>query len=76
MYINDKKVGYGTGKDILGNPLYALKWLIQRKDIIGSYIPAGTIVLLGSLVQTKWLKKGDEVKIIIKDIGETKVKFC
>ena len=75
MYVNGKSVGEGVGGDILGHPLNALRWLIGRKDIIGEYLPSGTIVLLGSLVKTKWLKKGDEVKIKISNIGESKVKF-
>ena len=63
------------GGDLRGHPLNALRWRIGRKDIIGEYLPSGTIVLLGSLVKTKWLKKGDEVKIKISNIGESKVKF-
>ena len=75
MLINGEKVGRGIGNDILGNPIFALEWLISRKDIIGEYIPKGYIILLGSLVQTKWLSLGDLVQINIKDIGSTSVSF-
>lgn len=75
MYINNKTVGTGTGIDIMGNPIAALRWIIGRKDIIEDFLPRGSIVLLGSMVQTKWLHKGDEVKVLISEIGESSVRF-
>ena len=75
MYINNNIVGFGTGADIMKNPVLALKWLIERDDIVQGYLPAGSIILLGSMVQTHWLKKGDEVRTIVSEIGESRVKF-
>ena len=75
MYINDNVIGFGTGADIMKNPILALKWLIGREDIVRGYLPAGSIVLLGSMVQTQWLEKGDEVRTIVSEIGESRVKF-
>mgnify|MGYP001369350221 CR=1 FL=1 len=75
MLINGIEVGRGRGNDILGNPISALSWLVSRKDIIGEYIPKGQIILLGSLVQTKWLNLGDLVQVNIKDIGSASVSF-
>lgn len=75
MLINGIEVGRGLGNDILGNPISALEWLVSRKDIIGEYIPKGQIILLGSLVQTKWLSLGDSVEVNIKDIGSASVSF-
>jgi len=75
MLINGIEVGRGIGNDILGDPISALAWLISRKDIIGEYIPKGYIILLGSLVQTKWINLGDLVQVNIKDIGSASVSF-
>ena len=75
MYINGKNVGSGMGVDIMGDPILALEWIVGRKDVIGDFLPAGSVVLLGSLVQTKWLNKGDEVKIFIDKIGESRAIF-
>ena len=75
MYINGKNVGSGMGVDIMGDPILALEWIVGRKDVIGDFLPAGSVVLLGSLVQTKWLNKGDEVKIFIDEIGESRAIF-
>ena len=75
MCINGKEVGNGYGKDILGHPMNAYSWIVSRKDIIGKYIPKGCIILLGSLVQTKWLCAGDLVEVSIEGIGSVKVTF-
>jgi 2-keto-4-pentenoate hydratase len=75
MYVNNKKIGEGYGKHILGNPLNALKWLTSRKDIIGTHIPKNSIILLGSLVETFWVSKGDKVKININDMESISINF-
>ena len=75
MYINNKKIGQGVASHILGNPLNALIWLSSRKDIIGSYIPKNSIILLGSLVETYWVSKGDKVKINIAGMESITVNF-
>ena len=75
MYINNKKIGEGIGKHILGNPINALKWLTSRKDIIGSCIPKNSIILLGSLVETYWVSKGDKVKINIENMESISINF-
>ena len=51
------------------------KIFIEHDDIVQGYLPAGSIILLGSMVQTHWLKKGDEVRTIVSEIGESRVKF-
>ena len=75
MYVNRKKIGEGIGSHILGNPLKALKWLVSRKDIIGTFIPKNSIILLGSLVETYWITKGEEVKINIEGMESVSIKF-
>jgi len=75
MLINGREVGKGLGSDILGSPIAALEWLVSREDIIGKYIPKEYIILLGSLVETKWLNIGDLVQVNIKDIGNVSVSF-
>ena len=66
---------FGYGRDILGDPMNAFSWIVSRRDIIGSFIPKGSIILLGSLVQTKWLSIGDSVEVNINDVGRVKVSF-
>ena len=75
MYVNNKKIGEGLGKHILGNPLNALMWLASRKDIIGNFIPKNSIILLGSLVETYWVSRGDKVKINIEGMDNVYINF-
>jgi 2-keto-4-pentenoate hydratase len=75
MFINNIKVGAGIGNHILGNPFNALKWLSSRKDIIGDFIPKNSIILLGSLVETYWVVKGDEVRIKIEGMDSVHINF-
>jgi len=75
MYINKKKIGEGLTSHILGHPLNALVWLSGRRDIIGSFIPKNSIILLGSLVETYWVSKGDLVTINIEGMESISVNF-
>jgi len=53
----------------MGHPFNALDWLIRRRLASGLGIAAGTVVLLGSVVETKWLSKGDKVEIVLEGLG-------
>ena len=68
-------VGSGVGTDILGHPLDALVWLANHATGRGSTLHAGEFVLLGSLVQTHWVEKGDEVVIVNEPLGEVRATF-
>eukprot|EP00035_Acanthoeca_spectabilis_P026303 m.462126 g.462126 ORF g.462126 m.462126 type:complete len:291 (+) comp22527_c0_seq1:58-930(+) len=70
MQINGKEVGSGVGADIIeGHPLEALVWLANKRSARGEEIPAGHIVMLGSVVQTKWLQPGDLVECDVTGLG-------
>jgi 2-oxo-3-hexenedioate decarboxylase/2-keto-4-pentenoate hydratase len=75
MWINGMKVGAGKGADILGHPLNALAWLAGRLGELGRVLDAGTVVTLGSLVQTVWVEQGDRVEIEIEGLGTVAVRF-
>jgi 2-keto-4-pentenoate hydratase len=75
MWINGLSVGSGTGSDVLGNPLRALTWLANNLASRGITFRAGEFVLLGSLVQTNWVKPGDEVVIRNDPLGEVRAAF-
>lgn len=75
MMINDTSVGSGIGSDVLGNPLSALSWLANNLIRRGFTLRPGEFVLLGSLVQTNWVKAGDEVLIRNMPLGEVRAQF-
>ena len=76
MKINNKIVGSGIGEDIMGNPFKALAWLANLNIDIGTPLRAGQFVLLGSIVETKWVNKGDLVEIEIDKLGKASIEFA
>lgn len=73
MLINAQEVGRGTGEMVLGHPLEALAWLANLRSSLGLGISSDAFVFLGSLVETKWLKPGDQVRIEIDDLGSVEL---
>jgi 2-oxo-3-hexenedioate decarboxylase/2-keto-4-pentenoate hydratase len=75
MRINGDEVGEGRGADILGHPLEALVWLSANAAARRRPLRAGEFVTLGSLVATKWVAAGDEVRIEVDGLGEAIARF-
>jgi 2-keto-4-pentenoate hydratase len=75
MTINGAEVGAGQGGDILGHPLEALAWLANALAARGRHLEAGTFVLLGSVVQTRWVDAGDLVEVEIEGLGRASARF-
>ena len=76
MLIDGEEVGDGFGRDIInGHPLEALVWLANEQSQRGHEIPAGWVVMLGSVVQTKWLQSGQKVEVEIEGLGKAVAKF-
>ncbi|MCB1486237.1 MAG: fumarylacetoacetate hydrolase family protein [Bauldia sp.] len=67
--INGSEVGRGRGSDVMGHPLNALAWLANSSAERGQPLRQGEIVLTGSLVETKWLDRGDRVTVSISGLG-------
>jgi 2-oxo-3-hexenedioate decarboxylase/2-keto-4-pentenoate hydratase len=69
--INGVEVGAGRGELVMGHPLNALAWLANAQfehQLPG--LKAGEFIMLGSVVETKWLSPGDQVRIHIEHLGE------
>ena len=75
MIINGERVGTGLGDDILGHPLNALAWLAESGQAAARSLGAGSIVMLGSVVQTVWVSKGDRISVEIGELGRAEVRF-
>jgi 2-keto-4-pentenoate hydratase len=76
MRINGREVGTGRGGDILGHPLNALAWLANALAARGRTLAAGEFVLLGSVVETKWVDAGNLVEIEIGGLGRASCRFA
>ncbi len=79
MTVNGAEAGAGQGRDILGHPLEALAWLANLKAREGAGqgagLAAGEIVMLGSVVETRWLARGDVVEVEIEGLGTARAVF-
>jgi 2-oxo-3-hexenedioate decarboxylase/2-keto-4-pentenoate hydratase len=75
MTINGSAVGRGRGGDILGHPLRALAWLANALAARSRALQPGEFVLLGSVVQTRWVEPGDLVEIEIAGLGRASGAF-
>ena len=75
MFINGESVGSGSGADIMGHPFEALAWLANSMAARGRGLREGEFVLLGSLVETKWVERGDLVTIEQPGLGTASAQF-
>ena len=75
MTVNGDEVGTGRGGDILGHPLAALAWLANARAARGQGLAAGDFVLLGSVVQTRWVDAGDRVEVEVEGLGRASCRF-
>ena len=76
MRINGTEVGRGFGRDIIhGHPLEALVWLANETARRDRELPAGWIIMLGSVVQTKWVAEGDTVDVEITGLDSARACF-
>ena len=74
MTINGEPAGEGKGGDVLGHPLEALAWLANNLADRGKSLKKDMIVMTGSIVSTKFLNKGDDVRFEIDTLGEVRLK--
>lgn len=76
MRINGEEVGAGHGRDIInGHPLEALVWLANEQAKLGRGLPHDWIVMLGSVVQTKWVGRNDVVEVALDGLGTATAVF-
>ena len=67
-----RRCGRGDGGMILGHPFEALAWLANSRAARGLGLRNGAFVSLGSLVEIKWPKAGDCLRIEIEAFGSLK----
>ena len=73
--IDGAEMGRGHGADVMGHPFEALAWLANALAARGTGIPAGAVVLTGSVVATRWLEPGARVVVELSGLGRAEVVF-
>lgn len=74
--INGVEAGRGIGADVMGHPHNALAWIASSLAERGTPLRKGEIVLLGSLVETKWLAAGDHAVIEVDGLGRVEMRVA
>jgi 2-keto-4-pentenoate hydratase len=67
--VNGVALGEGRGALIMGSPLNALRWFVKSMMSRGLTVEEGQFVMLGSIVETKWLEAGDFAEVEIDALG-------
>jgi 2-keto-4-pentenoate hydratase len=76
LFVDGREVGRGRGADVLGHPLEALVWLARQAAAWDTVLPAGSLVLLGSVVAVHWLLPHEETVWVDNDrLGRVTVRF-
>jgi 2-oxo-3-hexenedioate decarboxylase/2-keto-4-pentenoate hydratase len=73
--INGVEVGRGRGADVMEHPFAALAWLANNLAQRGQALKAGQFVFTGSVVETKWVDRGDRVEMEIDGLGGVSAVF-
>jgi len=69
LSINDREIGSGVGRDVMGHPLNALAWLAQKLADEGTPLRSGMMVMTGSMVPIQHPVAGDRVLVEVSGLG-------
>jgi 2-keto-4-pentenoate hydratase len=68
--INGKHEDEGHGRDVLGHPFEALRWLVNTIAAQGKNISKGMVVMTGTMIATKFVKPGDALTFSVDGLGD------
>jgi 2-keto-4-pentenoate hydratase len=73
--INGAKVGEGFGGEAMGHPLDAVVWIADHLAARGYGLVRGDVVITGSLVTSKRVKAGDQVRFELENFGGVELRI-
>ncbi len=71
--INEKTEDEGHGRDVLGHPFEALRWLVNTIAEQGKNINRGMVVMTGTMIATRFVKPGDALTFSVDGLGDVSV---
>ncbi|MEM7325016.1 MAG: fumarylacetoacetate hydrolase family protein [Actinomycetota bacterium] len=74
MVVDGEVVGSGTGADVLGDPIEALRWLVDNLVGRGITLAAGQVVTTGTLTQLAPFPPGATAVARFDGLGEASVR--
>jgi 2-keto-4-pentenoate hydratase len=75
LWCNGRTLGRGVGADVLGHPLAALAWFLQRRVRDGFAVPAGSVILTGGMTAAQAAPAGSAFVAEFGSLGIAKCYF-
>jgi 2-keto-4-pentenoate hydratase len=66
---NGTDLDEGHARDVMGHPFAALAWLLTHLSSRGRTVPAGSLVMTGSLVPTRFADAGTDYRFEVVGVG-------
>jgi 2-keto-4-pentenoate hydratase len=73
LMVNGKTAGTGSGAAVLGHPLNAVEWLVNKLASHGLGLKAGQFVTTGVTTETYMAEAGDRVQADFGSIGSVEL---
>lgn len=73
VIVNGETSGEGYGRDVLGHPFEALRWLVNTIAAQGRDIEKGMVVMTGTMIATQFVKPGDKLTFTVDELGSVDV---
>lgn len=71
--INGKAEDEGHGRDVLGHPFEALRWLVNTITQQGKNVNKGMVVMTGTMIATRFVKPGDTLTFSVDGLGDVSI---
>lgn len=71
--VNGVTVDDGYGRDVLGHPLEALRWVVNTVTAQGKDLTCGMVVMTGTMIATKFVQPGDDLVFTVDGLGTVRV---
>lgn len=75
VFVNHQLTREGTGAAVLGHPLNALQWLINKLSSRGIGVTAGQYMTTGVVSEVYMAEPGDHILAEFEDIGRVELTF-
>jgi 2-oxo-3-hexenedioate decarboxylase len=76
LRVNGVEVATARGEAVLGDPANAVAWLSGELARAGRSLPAGSMVLSGSLTDFVPLRAGDRVEAVFESLGQVRIEVA
>ncbi|MFC4557689.1 2-keto-4-pentenoate hydratase [Virgibacillus kekensis] len=73
LFHNGERIAEGPSTEVLGNPVNAIKWLIEELDKTGRKIEKGMTISSGTFILPKVLERGEYV-VDFENVGKVSLK--